>query len=35
MRKGKHVVPDGTKSEGMAFFYQYNVPDGTKKNEYF
>jgi hypothetical protein len=35
MREGKHVVPGGTRGEGMVFFYRYNVPGGTKKNEYF
>jgi hypothetical protein len=35
MREGKYFVPDGTSGEGMVFFYRYNVPDGTKKNEYF
>jgi hypothetical protein len=33
--EGKHFVPDGTRGEGMVFFYRYNVPCGTKKNEYF
>jgi len=35
IREGKHFVPGGTRGKGMVFFYRYNVPGGTKKNEYF
>jgi hypothetical protein len=34
MREGKHFVPGGTEGERMVFFYRYNIPGGTKKNEY-
>jgi len=35
MWRRKHFVPDGTRGEGVVFFYRYNVPGGTKGNEYF
>jgi enterochelin esterase-like enzyme len=35
MWRRKHFVPDGTRKKGERFFYQHNVPDGTKNNIFY
>jgi len=35
MWRRKHFVPGGPGSEGVVFFYRYNVPSGTKKTNIF